>query len=250
MIGMLGGGEDRCRHNNKEDDTVEEETQQEYRTITEEKELLQMGICRVRIPKPKEELQEWANEFSQVTPEIIFQQDSSSSFYRNILDQANPIDAMVRSSVIGQAIQTHFSTDELILDDAFCIQYTSSQWDTSCAKHVDPSDITVNLCLEGNTHPGTGSQVVFYGQQSISTRLPRLLDDHSNVIFGVNQTQGYATIHWGRHPHKTTPLRTKQGDNNNDGGVCHKRTNIILTYCFKHKKDKHDIMNQNCFFSK
>jgi hypothetical protein len=243
-----------------------------YKTITDDHMLLQMGLCRARVPMDDAELQNWANEFSQVTPEIIFQEgDGERSFYRNIKEEAEQLSFFnsilsPHTSDIGKAIQKYFlpngdsgsssfSTDpslELELDDAFCIQYTSSQLDTSCAKHVDPSDITVNMCLEGNTNYQTGSQVVFYGKQALhnidvrekTSASSQTAEEKDPDVFCVDQLQGYATIHWGCHPHMTTPLLTKE--EGSDSG-CTKRTNIILTYCFK-KKDRKRVLNQNCFF--
>ena len=128
----------------------------------------------------------------------------------------------------------------LRLDDAFCIQYNMSQDDTTCAKHMDPSDITVNICLE-KTMDCVGSQVVFYGRQDLKNidsecncNDEELADE--NFSFMVDQMEGYATIHWGHHPHMTLPLRNGR------------RTNIVLTYCFQ-DVTKSGVISRTCYLA-
>lgn len=113
----------------------------------------------------------------------------------------------------------------LRLDDAFCVHYNTTQQDTSGAKHMDPSDVTINICLA--TSPDMqGSVVRFFGTQSVRQRRPAVVINATPTTttaavtsFCVRQKPGYATLHWGHHPHETTPLLA--GD----------RTNIILTFC-------------------
>jgi len=54
--------------------------------------------------------------------------------------------------------------------------------------------------------------------------------------FLVPQEKGFATIHFGDHPHETTTLL--------NGG---KRTNVILTYCYV-DKSKSDVDKRSCYF--
>ena len=66
-------------------------------------------------------------------------------------------------------VYPHWKKDEEIkLDDAFCIHYNMSQEDTSGAKHMDPSDITLNLCLD-KSDDCDGSQVMFYGTKALQS---------------------------------------------------------------------------------
>ncbi|KAL7567735.1 hypothetical protein ACA910_012068 [Epithemia clementina (nom. ined.)] len=159
--------------------------------------------------------------------------------------------------------------DVIRLDDAFCVHYNMTQDDTSGAKHTDPSDITINMCLY--TSPDMqGSQVQFYGTESLfqhnvvphpattnststanrSRGQPFQKEDehdetnhnhnHSTAVghpttFYVRQKQGYATLHWGHHPHETKPL------------LAGARTNVILTYCFR-DASKSQAANRSCYF--
>lgn len=213
------------------------------RLVTNEDELRRHGVVRVPIDCSILNCSFWASELSQLTPEILTAQgDGEYAFYRNILEEPEfPFDKLLLESSIGAAIQQYFGIaslrDELRLDDAFCIHYNTSQDDTSGGKHVDPSDITVNLCLE-KTQDVEGSQVLFYGTQQLFTpqrmdvnNMDKTEDDaaRTSVIspkesgdfsFLVEQEEGYATIHWGHHPHRTMPLTSGR------------RTNVVLTYCY------------------
>jgi hypothetical protein len=200
----------------------------EIPVISDDKELLRYGICRVPLP-PKLDSARWSEELSQVTPEIMLGQgDGEYAFYRNIMEEPDfPFDLILDASFeIGRAILKHFavsSTDELRLDDSFCVHYNTEQDDTTGAKHMDPSDITVNLCLE-KTKDTIGSHVLFYGtKQLLEVENGDIKNDAETVParFYVSQDPGYATIHFGDHPHETTAL--ERG----------KRTNIVLTYCYK-----------------
>lgn len=215
--------------------------------ITDDDELLRYGICRVPLP-PKVDWNKWAQELSQVTPEIMFGQgDGEYSFYRNIMEETEfPFDCILDISVseIGRAILRHFpvsSPDELVLDDAFCVHYNTSQDDTTGAKHMDPSDITVNLCLEKSLDT-KGSHVLFYGTKQLQNVDESILnnDKHNNENkipdrFYVSQQPGTATIHFGDHPHETIAL--EQGT----------RTNIVLTFCYKDPSRSRG-QTRSCYF--
>lgn len=193
--------------------------------------LLRCGVCRVLIPTDKVCRERWlqlADDLSQVTPEIATQQaDGQYAFYRNIFDEPSfPFEAILVDSPITAALAKYFgirSMDELRLDDAFCIQYHSRQADTSGARHTDPSDITLNLCLEKSPDT-TGSHVLFHGIKSLDLQDGSVDSDDQEPLpkkFLVKQEQGFATIHWGDHLHETTPLFSG------------KRTNIVMTLCYK-----------------
>lgn len=203
--------------------------------IEDENDLLSCGICRVKIEATLDTTK-WAAQLSQVTPLIAAQEDGEYAFYRNIMEEPDfPFDAILNSE-IGVAIRRYFGVSspqkELRLDDAFCVSYNMDQYDTTGAKHTDPSDITVNMCLE-KTRDTKGSQVLFHGQMPLIQR-----NNNDNALphmFLVNQEPGFATIHWGVHAHETT--RLKSG----------KRTNVILTYCFRDEA-KSQAHKRTCYF--
>jgi hypothetical protein len=64
-------------------------------------------------------------------------------------------------------------------------------------------------------------------------RRPEVVVDH-NEKFLVEQIPGYATIHFGHHPHETTPLQ--QGSH----------TNIIFTYWYT-DPTKSDVATRTCY---
>lgn len=196
--------------------------------------LLEFGICRV--PVTGIECLDWASQLSRPTLDnLTFEGDNPYAFYRNIMNEPDfPFELVFQN--VAQAMTTYFqldSMDDVRLDDAFCVHYNTSQMDSSGAKHTDPSDITVNLCLE-RSHDVQGSQVKFYGRRSIhGVKIEE--DKELNPIILVEQQQGYATIHWGDHPHETLPIERGQ------------RTNIILTFLFK-DKSRSQAANRTCYF--
>eukprot|EP00536_Pseudo-nitzschia_multiseries_P005430 jgi/Psemu1/65084/estExt_Genemark1.C_1010084 len=133
--------------------------------------------------------------------------------------------------------------EELRLDNAFCKHYDSNQWDTTGKLHMDPSDITVNMCLH-KSEDAEGSYVLFHGTKRLrnvdvegatgsgagggSNNNDDDEDDSPGTTPGaggddrflVSQEPGYATIHFGDHPHETTRLRRGT------------RTNVIVTYLY------------------
>jgi hypothetical protein len=198
-------------------------------------ELLQRGICRVAVVDDGIDWLDWAAKLSQPTLDsITFEGDSHYAFYRNIQDEPDFPFSVILNHVAG-ALQNYFdvnSLEELRMDDAFCVHYNTSQKDSSGAKHTDPSDITINMCLE-TSDDIEGSQVKFYGTKNLHD-LPPLKDDSASA-FLVKQRPGYATIHWGDHPHETLPI--KRG----------RRTNIIMTLMFK-DKSRSQAANRTCYY--
>lgn len=219
----------------------------EIPVISDNEELLRYGICRVLLPAMLDSAR-WAEELSHVTPEIMLGQgDGEYAFYRNIMEEPEfPFDLILDASFeIGRAILQHFPVsflDELQLDDAFCVHYNTEQDDTTGAKHMDPSDVTVNLCLE-KTKDTVGSHVLFYGTKQLlgverGQKVGHYEDSGKTILpqrFYVSQEPGTATIHFGDHPHETIAL--KRG----------KRTNIVLTYCYK-DPTRSGAQMRSCYF--
>mmetsp|Transcript_18441 Transcript_18441/g.27860 ORF Transcript_18441/g.27860 Transcript_18441/m.27860 type:complete len:223 (-) Transcript_18441:411-1079(-) len=205
--------------------------------VPKEEELPSLGIIRVKLPD-KLDCRKWATELSKVTPQIMaFEGDGEYALYRNIYEDPNfPFQCILddESSPIRAAILRYFKIQDLSeirMDDAFCVHYNMSQYDTSGAKHLDPSDITVNMCLE-KCENVEGSEVLFYGTQPLEGVQQKI---DKSFQFAVEQIPGYATIHWGVHPHETLSL--KQGG---------KRTNIIITYCYT-DSSRSDVASRSCY---
>ena len=212
-------------------------------TVTNPDELLRLGIVS-HIPIESNEIdtsawKEWASQLSVVSPIIMTAEgDGEYAFYRNILEEPDfPFDAILRNDNIKTALIKYFNIqslmdDEIKLDDAFCIHYNMNQTDTSGARHIDPSDITINLCLN-KSDDCLGSHVLFHGSKELHG-----IDNSSCVLrpekFLVNQEMGYATMHWGDHAHETTML---------EAGY---RTNIILTYCYT-DKTRSNVSKRSCY---
>lgn len=225
--------------------------------VSDDKELLRKGVCRAKISESID-IDRWAEELSQVTPfNLAFEGDGEYAFYRNILEEPEfPFEKILfgenqsEASEIGNAILKHFpilpgkpSLDaellsrELRLDDAFCVHYNMDQDDTSGAKHMDPSDITINMCLE-KSHDTRGSYVLFHGTKQLQGLQDSSAGETSSSTtedqFLVPQIPGYATIHFGDHFHETTHLREGR------------RTNIILTYLYK-DTTRSDASTRSCY---
>jgi hypothetical protein len=220
-------------------------TFEDLRIISDRDELLRLGVCKVPIPEAiAEKRRKWSSQLTQVTPMILASEgDGEYAFYRNILQEPElefPLDLILKSE-IGTAILNHFglsSLDEIRLDDAFCISYNTSQSDTSGAKHTDPSEITVNMCIE-KTDDVQGSQVLFYGTkrlENIETKneSSNSRSEQKDFRFLVTQEEAWCTIHYGSHPHETMPLESGQ------------RTNIVLTYCYV-DESKSDAGKRTCY---
>lgn len=233
-------------------------------TLTDANDLLQIGVCKMHLTPlvfTPQELQNWANDLSQVTPLNAFVEDGEYAFYRNIVDHDTfPFDRIFTS--ISPVLQKYFGVnvenDDLRLDDAFCIMYDASLHDdTAGSKHMDPSDITVNICL-AKSHDVIGSGVMFYGRQKlfddtgsfhpIPTAISpdcdyacsdNIKNDQSQELeqeqeFVVPQEPGWATIHHGGHWHQT--MEMKQG----------RRTNIVLTFCYT-DSNKSGAISRTCY---
>jgi hypothetical protein len=205
-------------------------------------ELLRYGIVS-RLPIASDEMdasmwKQWAETLSVVSPAIMTAEgDGEYAFYRNILDEPEfPFDVILRNAAISDAIVKYFNIQklnegEIKLDDAFCIHYNMNQIDTSGAKHIDPSDITINICVD-KSDDCQGSQVLFYGTKPLFGVTNT--ENKYPSKFLVNQEMGYATIHWGDHPHETLPLKSGY------------RTNIILTYCYS-DKNRSNVGKRSCY---
>ena len=206
--------------------------------IQDDKELESYGVLRVKLPTALD-CAKWAAELSTITPQIMAGEgDGEYAFYRSILDEPDfPFATILTASEIGDCIIRHFkiqSLDEIRLDDAFCVHYNNlTQDDTSGAKHIDPSDITVNMCLE-KTELVEDSHVLFYGTQVLEDIEHKEQD--ASFQFLVEQVPGYATIHWGHHPHETTCMTGEGG----------RRTNIVLTYCYC-DSSRSDVAKRSCY---
>lgn len=204
--------------------------------VSDDKELESYGVVRIKLPDSLD-CAKFAAELSTVTPEIMAGQgDGEYAFYRNIMEEADfPFASLLEDdSDIGKTLLQYFpiqSLTELRLDDAFCVHYNMTQDDTSGARHVDPSDMTVNMCLE-KTNDVEESQVLFYGTQELEGVAAEKKHDDP---FLVEQIPGYATVHWGHHPHQTMAMKA--------GG---RRTNIILTYCYV-DSTRSDVASRSCY---
>jgi len=112
------------------------------------------------------------------------------------------------------------------VDDCFVIHYSTRHLDTSLKRHIDPSDVTVNLCLRAADVEG--SAVVFYGRRPLGGPRPpcsvgggdcacRRPDD-GRLPFCVQPRPGFAMVHYGDQPHETLALTRGE------------RTNCVLTF--------------------
>lgn len=224
------------------------------RVIEDDEELLRYGICRARVPDGLD-AERWAKELSRVTPMSLgFEGDNTAPLYRNIMDEPEfPLGCLLQeASDIGGAVLRHFPLDrlsELRLDDAFCVHYDTNQDDTTGARHTDPSDVTVNICLQ-KSDDAEGSHVLFHGTRrlenvpaprdgeglggwmpTVATTTGRLGPPER---FLVRQEAGYATIHYGDHPHETTALRRGS------------RTNIVATFWYT-DPGRSDVATRTCY---
>jgi len=223
-----------------------------FPTIRDPEQLKKYGIVKAPISADFDR-SKWAAELSQCTPmNLIAEGDDEYVFYRNILEEPGFPFQDILNSAIGDAISKYFTNDvkdiqkDLRLDDAFCIHYNTTQSDTTCGRHMDPSDITVNLCLE--SEDVVGSEVLFYGSQNLclvdnganeekkdgEENEQKVDDATSDFQFLVEQEAGFATIHFGGHAHETMPL--KSGN----------RTNIVFTYCYTDESKSE--ATRICFF--
>ena len=162
----------------------------------------------------------------------LAQEDSTYAFYKNIRednldDEGNvrstaafPVQALV--DAITPSLLKHFvdTIDEVYIDDLFVVHYNTGQFDSRCAKHQDPSDVTVNVCLESSADL-VGSQILFYDRKGLKGGKGEKGEE--GEIFRVDCRLGECTLHWGAHPHETTPLEKGR------------RTNVVMTMAYKDK---------------
>ena len=208
--------------------------------------------------------------FEEEMPKKQLQQkEESPSSSSKVLQELSDIGkAMIRYfPIITQRQQEHkdqqnlvkYLSEELQLDDAFCVHYNMDQEDTTGKKHIDPSDITINMCLQKSDET-EGSYVLFYGMKKLlnvvddvdndkekEEEVQNNIDDdavnendsdkqnriHENRFY-VSQKPGYATIHFGDHTHETTALHHGS------------RTNIILTYVYT-DPNRSDVATRTCY---
>jgi hypothetical protein len=213
--------------------------------ISDEAELLSRGVvfCDC-IPLPPSSEQCYnlmpgmqLEDLTEVSPFNIAQEDDSYAFYKNIKEDnitdegatlptaTFPVDMVMKAC--GPVLLKYFvdDLDEVYLDDIFVVHYNTDQFDSRCAKHQDPSDITINVCLE-SSQDLSGSQIVFYGERSlkgVGDGTKKESGKGDDVLFKVDCKLGACTLHWGGHPHETLPL-----------GVG-RRTNVVLTLAYKDK---------------
>ena len=145
-----------------------------------------------------------------------------------------PLLAAIRESVqpIAQAVLLGADADgamePLVPHSQHCIGYSvTGARERALRLHVDDALVTVNVCLG---MPGfEGSEVMFTGWQPLAlaklAHLQRRRAVSAEVEVAVTPRPGYALIHFGKHPHRTVPIR---------GGV---RLNWVLWY---HKGRDHD----------
>jgi hypothetical protein len=193
------------------------------------------GVCRINVGEAVGDLSKWADELSKVTPLSVFAEDGDYAQYRNILDDDTmggfPFGEVLKA--ITPCLTRNFvdRVSDLRLDDAFAIHYNEDHYDTKVGRHTDPSDVTVNLCLYRSADL-EGSEVLFHGVQKLKDTnvgeegsadplIPSVASGVTGLQFRVGAQSGWATIHWGKHPHQVTMLRKGQ------------RTNVVMTYVFK-----------------
>mmetsp|Transcript_15911 Transcript_15911/g.32488 ORF Transcript_15911/g.32488 Transcript_15911/m.32488 type:complete len:233 (+) Transcript_15911:47-745(+) len=211
--------------------------------IENDADLLKRGIVRVQVFTPPagchsllpslnlESIKE-ASPFNQSL------EDDEYAFYKNLLDDVSSLPLQSILDACSPPLLRHFvgSMDEIRLDDAFCVSYNPGQHDSRCAKHQDPSDITVNVNLE-RTPDMKGSQIMFYGAKNLrgvpaggGDAVP---SSGPSSRFLVDTKLGWCTIHYGSHPHETTAL---------EGG---ERTNLVLTFVYKDESKSE--ANRTCY---
>jgi hypothetical protein len=231
--------------------TTPTDSRDEIPVIVDDVELLQYGIVRATLPLQHLDCDMWAEELTKIPPTaMMFEGDHELPLYRNILETAPdfPVNTILKRDEekhdthflsIRRALHQYFPLDpsqdlpkQLQLDDAFCVHYDENQMDTTGAKHQDPSDITVNMCLQ-KSKDCQGSFVLFHGRRHLQhvTTSESPPPQHEKIL--VEQIPGTATIHFGDHPHETTAL---------EKGT---RTNVILTYWYTDRET--GVATRTCY---
>ncbi|KAG7344807.1 hypothetical protein IV203_032338 [Nitzschia inconspicua] len=264
--------------------------------IRDPKELLRYGVCRVRLPAALD-CDEWAERLSQIPlTAMTMEGDLEYPLYQNILEQQMddfPFDAILQQEEdetedgeepfqlpsIPYALKWYFDVShpsvQLRLDDAFGVHYNLHQYDTTGKKHQDPSDITINICLQ-KSEQCQGSHVLFHGirslpntttevtvqqQQQQQQQLQKETEEKTKTelpqttqlfFFLVEQIPGTATIHYGNHPHETTAMQRQdevEESHDNNYMDCHptttSRTNVILTFWYTDRES--DVATRSCY---
>ena len=145
-----------------------------------------------------------------------------------------------KTATVASILEEQFgsASTEFQIDDAFCIHYDMSQQDTTCSKHTDPSDVTLNMCFHCSEDI-RGSEVLFFNTYPLARNKNMESSDQNDSmetinIFAVKPQPGYATLHWGYHSHQTLPLLRGE------------RTNIVVTFCYKDKQ-KSTVSSRTCY---
>jgi hypothetical protein len=168
---------------------------------------------------------------------------------RYFLHETTTMDSISSSSSLSPSSPS--PDQELRLDDAFGVHYNMEQFYTHGDSHYDPSDITINICLDKDIST-QGSHVLFHGTKRLhnvvrkdaatTTVAPQPQSPSSPSSpppvlssFLVEQIPGTATIHYGDHLHETTTLLRGS------------RTNIILTFWYT--KRPSNVATRTCYDS-
>lgn len=242
--------------------------------------LLRYGVCRVRLPNALD-CNNWAEKLSKVPlSAMTMEGDEELPLYQNIMeDEEFPFEAMLVNydeeeddddndkttatrvlPSIAQAFRRHFDVSDplsqLRLDDAFGVHYQAKQHDTTGAKHQDPSDITLNICLHKSedTIMG-GSHVLFHGVKQLQNVRGEGSEEEDYTTttlpstFLVEQIPGTATLHYGDHVHETTKLLVVKEEGNNTTTSSYSygsRTNVILTYWYADGRPS-NVATRSCY---
>ena len=140
-----------------------------------------------------------------------------------------PVDKVIES--ISPVISKHFGLkmSSLHLSDMFVVSYNTKQSDTTCGKHKDPSDVTVNVCLE--CEGVQGSEVVFYGSRRLEG-VHDYEDASEDDKFKVESVVGCCTMHYGDHCHEVEEIFMGE------------RTNVVMTFV---KRDGSEAEKVDCY---
>ena len=186
-------------------------------------------FCKTEYAQPSSSLllKSLVKDLTTISPMNETAEDNEYAFFKNIMD--DPAFTCI-FGVIFRDCRAHLeryfvsNINTIELSDAFVVSYNEQHFDSTVKKHQDPSDITVNLCLE-RSDDLSGSEVKFYGTKRLKNVATTTAPSSSPLssTFVVGSRIGFCTIHFGAHPHEVTPL-TKG-----------RRTNVILTYVYKDK---------------
>lgn len=115
------------------------------------------------------------------------------------------IDGLVERLVAPLAVRYFGTAGQSLADQhSFTIRYEAGG-DRALARHVDSSDVTLNICLEAECE---GSTLSFFGVRGT--------DSHRRENVAIVHRAGQAVLHVGRHEHQANPL------------ISGTRTNLII----------------------